>query len=284
LVGVISEKWQPVLAEDLARNILARQRTVLGTDSPDTAVSESHLARVLAAQGRFDEAIPLRQHALKIERQQPTTSNLDLLDEEANLAFDMMRSGKVDPRETERAYRQLIAECSAKLGAGNPKTLKATDGLATALAQQGRFADEEEALRKALDDGRRELGPEHPRVLGLMSNQAAALGEMGDFDRAEGVLHELIAISQRSEGAMSSRAALAKYNLACVAVHRGNQGAALDLLADALDHGLVPDAALGMEGEEDLAPLRGDARFAALVATAKKRYGSQVADNGAKHP
>jgi tetratricopeptide (TPR) repeat protein len=274
LVSVLSIRWQSAEAETLARDILLRQRTVLGNDNPDTAATESYLAYILSVQGRFDEAVELGRHSLEVARRHAPADNAGILEEEASIAYYMLKSGKGDPREAEGVFRRLVAVYTAKFGPGNPKTLQATNGLAAVLAKQRRFDEEEPLLRQALQNGRKDLGPEHPRMLDLLNNLAAALINKGDLDQAEPVLKESIAINQHIEGPESPRAAMAKYNLACVEARRGKQGVALVLLADALNHGLIPDAALEMEGEEDLISLRGDPRFLALVATAKKRYGS----------
>ena len=105
-----------------------------------------------------------------------------------------------------------------------------------------------------------------------MDNLAAALIGKGDLAGAEPILRESLAINTRINGADSPMAAIAKYNLACLVARRGDKDGALVLLADALDHGLVPDAALQMGTESDLDSLHGDPRFGALVAMAKSRY------------
>jgi len=53
--------------------------------------------------------------------------------------------------------------------------------------------------------------------------------------------------------------------------HKGQNGEALSLLRQAIDHGLDPATDLGMEKDDDLKALHGDPRFAALIAHAKER-------------
>jgi len=60
------------------------------------------------------------------------------------------------------------------------------------------------------------------------------------------------------------------YNLGCIAAMKGNRPEALSFLRQAIDHGLSPTGKLGMEKDDDLKALNGDARFVALVAYAKK--------------
>lgn len=60
------------------------------------------------------------------------------------------------------------------------------------------------------------------------------------------------------------------YNIACLEAVQGHPDKALSLLSNALDHGLLANVAMGMEGDEDLQSLRGNPRFAVLVDRAKK--------------
>ena len=159
--------------------------------------------------------------------------------------------------------------------AGSLKTLQATNNLATVLGLQGKFAEDAAVLDQALTDGRKTLGPEHQLVRNILNSLAAAYVSKGDFVKAEPLLRESLAINVRAEGEHSPSAALAKYNLACLMARVGDKEAALALVADAVDHGLIPDAALQLESDDDLAALRTDPRFQAVVRRAKDRYGNR---------
>ena len=60
------------------------------------------------------------------------------------------------------------------------------------------------------------------------------------------------------------------YNLACLAVRRGRRDEAFSLLREAMQHGLSPAQALGIETDPDLKAFHEDARFAAIIARAKQ--------------
>ena len=66
--------------------------------------------------------------------------------------------------------------------------------------------------------------------------------------------------------AREPRAADTTYNLACLAVRRGRRDEAFSLLREAMQHGLSPAQALGIETDPDLKALHEDARFAAIIA------------------
>jgi serine/threonine protein kinase len=273
LAWLLYAQWKVAPAEALAREILARQRQVLGSEHRSVAVTESHLSTILGAEGKFDEAIELRRHSMGVSRKEGA-DDLAQLDEQASLAYDMLRSGKIDPVAAERIFKDLHARYSSLLGPGHLNTLLAANGLAAVLARLGQHEAQTAVLAAAVAEGRKSLGVEHPRVLDLINNLAAALVDAGDLAKAEPLLRESVDINTRIEGANSSRAAMAKYNLACVLARRQDKDGALVLLADALDHGLIPDAALEMEKESDLKSLHGDARFTDLIRTAKARFGS----------
>ena len=59
------------------------------------------------------------------------------------------------------------------------------------------------------------------------------------------------------------------YNLACAYALAGKKPEALDRLENAVAEGFGPRE--GIEGDEDLASLRGEARYAEIVAKAKPR-------------
>jgi hypothetical protein len=67
-----------------------------------------------------------------------------------------------------------------------------------------------------------------------------------------------------------ARAADTTYNLACLVVRRGRRVEAFSLLREAMQHGLSPAQALGIETDPDLKALHEDARFAAIIFEAKQ--------------
>jgi hypothetical protein len=67
------------------------------------------------------------------------------------------------------------------------------------------------------------------------------------------------------------------YYLGCLAAREGHKDQALSFLEAAVDHGLRPSMALGVEKDTDLTLLRDDPHFAALVAHAKAVAQSKTA-------
>ena len=81
------------------------------------------------------------------------------------------------------------------------------------------------------------------------------------FDEAEKLLLQTREVQRRVWGPDNPRAADTTYYLAIVALRRGNRDSAFSILREALQHGLAPASALGMDSDPDLKPLHGDPRF-----------------------
>jgi hypothetical protein len=99
------------------------------------------------------------------------------------------------------------------------------------------------------------------------------------YKEAEELFLEIREIQRRVLGPAHASTALSIYNLACMAALQGHRDKAIALLVEAVGHGLQPSSALGMEEDDDLKSLRGDPRFAALVARAKKQAAAAQVPN-----
>ena len=104
-----------------------------------------------------------------------------------------------------------------------------------------------------------------------MTNLAIVLSREGRYSEAEKLEREELDISRRVLGAEHPQTAASIYNLGVIAANRGNRTEALSLLRQALDQGLPPTGALGMEKDPGLKSLQEDPRFQALVVYAKQR-------------
>jgi pentatricopeptide repeat protein len=104
-----------------------------------------------------------------------------------------------------------------------------------------------------------------------MNNVADVLDHEGRYAEAEKLFRETLHIQLRVLGTEHPDTAISAYNLACMLGRKGNRDEAFSLLREAVDHGLPPNADLGIEKDPDLKSLHGDPRFAALVAHAQER-------------
>ena len=311
LAWAVGRQGRYAEAEKLQRETLDLRRRVLGPESPDTLVSIADLASSLNGQGRFDEAEKFEREALGIQQrvlgpehpQALTTMNnlantinaqdrfaegeelqrktleirIRVLGPEhpetlrltVNLANTLIQEHRY--AEAENLIRQALEIQKRVLGPEHPLTLSSMNNLVNALNQEGRYADAENLGRQTLEIRRRVLGFEHPQTLMSMVNLASSLLLEGHYVNAEKLQRETLEIQRRVRGPDHPDTAVTVYNLAITVEHEGKSDEALRLLREAIDHGLSPDAVLGIERDTDFKPLHGDPRFDALLAHAKER-------------
>jgi tetratricopeptide (TPR) repeat protein len=137
------------------------------------------------------------------------------------------------------------------------------------FAESGRYEEAEPQARTVLEARRRTLGPEHPDTLESMELLAIALRHLGRAGEAESLQRQELAAKERVLGPRHPETAICRYNLACTLVALGRRDEALASLRAAVEGGLAPRLAAGIAADADLAPLRGDPRFDALVAEGK---------------
>ncbi len=162
----------------------------------------------------------------------------------------------------------------------HPESGRARAELARRLADAGRFDEAQPVLARALEGepANGALNIAASRVLMAQNkpedaylaaktavesgfNNVAAVGQLGLAALASGHVDEAIAAFRRAAESPVARAS-SFYNLACALAVKGDKDAAFEALGKAVDNGYRDVAA--MSADSDLAPLRDDARFAAL--------------------
>jgi predicted negative regulator of RcsB-dependent stress response len=114
-------------------------------------------------------------------------------------------------------------------------------------------------------------------VIDIRGNLAAALIHVGQLAAAEQHLQKTEQLLLASGASQNFRIALGEYNLACVQARQGKKDMAIETLHRSLDHGLLADAALHMDADDDLVSLQADVRFKALLARAHLMYPAPAA-------
>jgi eukaryotic-like serine/threonine-protein kinase len=256
-------------AEKLNRETLALRRRVLGPENRDTLKTMSNLALDLHNQGLYAEAEKLDREILDIRRRVLGPEHPDTLLSMNNLAGDLIAERRFP--EAEKLNRETLDLRRRVLGPEHFETLKSMSNLGFVLSWEAQYAEAEKLDRETLDLRRRVLGPDHPETLKTMGNLAIVLSAEGRLPEAERLLREELDIKRRVLGPDNPSTAATVYNLGCIAARKGNRTEALSFLRQAVDHGLSPTGAQGMEKDNDLESLHGDSRFVALVAYAKDR-------------
>lgn len=267
-------------AERTFRDVYEGRNRVLGPDDPDTMTARSNLALVLADEGRFPEAEVLDRQTLEqlvrvLGPEHPftlTTMN--------NLADVLISEGKYP--EAEKLNREILRVRERVLGPEHPDTIVSMANLGSVLTSAGRAREAEDLLVEVVEKRRKVLGPEHPETVKGMANLAAVLGLEKKYAQAEQVGREALGIGRRVLGEKDPTLAIILYNLGALAGIGGRSDQAIELLYQAIDAGLPPPAAAGMDRDPDLQPLHGNPRFPGLVAHAKELVALQAAPKGSR--
>jgi tetratricopeptide (TPR) repeat protein len=102
-------------------------------------------------------------------------------------------------------------------------------------------------------------------VLGLICK------DRGRHREADRLLRDALHLRRRILGPRHPDTAMAEYNLACNLARSGRRDEALATLRESIENGLPAFYVPLIEQDSDMESLRGDSRFAALIAEAKSR-------------
>jgi tetratricopeptide (TPR) repeat protein len=138
------------------------------------------------------------------------------------------------------------------------------------LTDEGRYAEAEQLFRQTLDAKRRTLGPQHPSTLNALDGLGRLLKKERRYPEAEKVYVEAFEGRERVLGAGHPDTASSAYGLACVFALDGKRDESFANLKFAIEHALPAETRLGLEKDTDLKSLHGDARFDALLVSARQ--------------
>jgi eukaryotic-like serine/threonine-protein kinase len=259
--------------ETLLRSALDIQRRIVGPDHPDTLDSMDNLASVLGDEGHYGEAEKLQREILAIENRVLGSSHPSTLTTMSNLSGILNNEHKFS--EAEKLERETLKTQREKLGPKHLVTLHTMLNLAATLNDEGSLAEAEKVGRETLYSARQALRPDDPLIPKLMSNVAATLELEGRLAESEKLLRETMDVEPGAVNPEDSTPSLVRYALGRVLAREGRREEALASLRDAMNHGLDPGTAAGMEKDTALKSLHGDPRFKAIIADARQRSAAQ---------
>jgi len=272
-LDLIDEQGHDSEAEELIRPTLEAQRRIVGPEHPDTLVSMDALSNALSQQKKFPEAEAVTRQELEILQRTRGPEHPRTLRAISNLAALLDQEG--NHAEAARQFRDLWETQRRVRGPEHPDTLLSETNLAAALLGAKQLVEANNLSHDALAIERRTLGDENSVTMQQMFVLSDVLHQLKRTVEAETLLRETKEHQARAYGAGNPKTAFSVYTLGAWAALRGDREKALNLLREAIDHGLDAATIQGMEKDADLNSLHGDPRFAAIVADAHQHVVEQ---------
>jgi eukaryotic-like serine/threonine-protein kinase len=170
------------------------------------------------------------------------------------------------PDEAIAMYRAAAEGTRKALGPEHPDTLTIMNNFADTLVDLNHAEEGEALARETLAGRERVLGPDHPWTNTTRSVLGNALLQRGRYAEAEAVLKQVVESARRRPGPATEELRPSLVNLAGAAAKAGHTEDALGWVEQALQAGA---SAKSLEEEENLASLRTDPRFVALLQRAR---------------
>jgi tetratricopeptide (TPR) repeat protein len=254
-------------AQVLLEKSIERFTAALGPNDIQTLTSRQRLAWSYYQQGRLAEAEAQQRSLIETERKARGPAHDAMIGTMGDLATTLSDERRLP--ESEKIQREVLEDQKRTLGPEAPYTLSSMSNLAVTLLYEGRVKEAEQLERETLEIQLRAHGRENLSTIHYMINEAEFTAALGELDKAEKMSLELLDLERRIIGPDSPEGAETMYSLAVIKMKQGKVDDAFALLRQAVDHGLLPRAALGMSSDPDLQPLHADARFDALISYAK---------------
>ena len=260
-------------AETLIRDGVGRLRASLPANHPANAYALDALGRVLRERGRYDEAIPPLEEAIRMYSALPS-SERDLASALTTLAETHFYAGRFDASDdlnkrvieidrrllgnrhpnvaddlinlgasqssrghhadAERYYREALSIFEEWYGGDHPETASARTTLAQAVAAQSQFEEATRLLKAALVTQERVYGRVHPRVAFVLNELGTVAHRRKDWTEAEAAFRRTLEIYTAIYDGKHSRVGIAMANLGGVFMARGENAAAEQLFRNAI--------------------------------------------------
>ncbi len=189
-------------------------------------------ATYLWERGRYTEAEPLYQRALRIREQQLGPQHPDVgqsLNRLGILYHDQGRYAEAVP-----FYQRALHIWEQQLGPEHPKVGYPLNNLANLYKDQGMYAEAEPLHQRALHIFEQQLGPEHPNVAQSLSNLANLYESQGKYAEAEPLYQRALRIWEQQLGPEHPNVAQSLNNLAELYYEQGKYVEAESLFQRAL--------------------------------------------------
>jgi tetratricopeptide (TPR) repeat protein len=256
---LVHDRGRRAEAEMLYRNALAIEMRQVGPDSRFTTRSEEGLANLLTAERRYSEAEALFREVLRVRQKVLGPDNTDTLITQYNLADLLDDEGHFDAAE--RMFRGTLEQQQRLLGPDDPDTLASRYMIAETLLRQHRPREAEPFARQAFEGELQKLGPQHEDTFSALNRLGRSLAAQGRYGEARSLYGALI---DRLAHRPKVDPWQAWYAFGVMAAQSGHPDDAVAHLDQAITLGFT--RVDWMRDDDGLETLRGDPRFAKLIA------------------
>ena len=184
------------LAEELARREIAIRRGVSDVDTMETASALNNLGIFVMLQGRLEEAQPILEEAVELNRRLGGEQHPELARALENLGNVHYRLGNVD--RTLELLGEVITIRREGLGDDSPEVARTLNNRGMVLSRAGDLDGAEATLRDAVARMERAYGPDHADVASAHWSLGYVLQLRGKLDQAEAELRTALAIAERA--------------------------------------------------------------------------------------
>ena len=167
------------------------------------ATSLNNLAGLYREQGKYAEAEPLYQRALKIDEKALGPDHPDVAIRLNNLAELYRAQGKYAAAEP--LLQRALKIWEKALGPDHPDVAAILNNLAELYRDQGKHAEAEPLFQRALKIDEKALGPDHPDVAHRLNNLASLYQAQGKYAEAEPLYQRALKIRGKGPGAGTPR-------------------------------------------------------------------------------
>jgi tetratricopeptide (TPR) repeat protein len=207
------------LTDQLVNGLIEACRASLA-DCVPAARSLNSFARLLIAQGRVEEALPLIERARTLVEREESPDHPDVARDLHNLALLLLDANRLE--QAEAVIRRAWAIAERVHGPWHPSVARCLTILAGVYRDTGRLGEAEACCRRALAIDEKNLGPDHPDVASDLNNLAVLLRATNRLAEAEPLYRRALAIDERCFGPDHPSVATDLNNLA-VLLHSMNR-------------------------------------------------------------
>jgi tetratricopeptide (TPR) repeat protein len=202
----------------------------------------NELSQVYTNQGKYDRALELYEHTLKIKEATLGSGHSSTAITLSNMAAMYKNQG--DDDRALQLYERALKIKETSLGADHPEAALTLSNIAHVFKRQGEYDRALEFFTRALAIKQTSLGNDHPEVAITLSNTAQVYQRQGKHDQALELHEHALTIKQTTLGDEHPEVAIALNNMASVYKSRRDYRQALELHTRAL---AIYEASLGSQ-------------------------------------